>query len=66
MTFEYITGQKALEEACKKLSKANYLYLDTETAGDRIRLIQVGDEENTFVIDLYEMEDLEPLRKLIS
>lgn len=66
MTFEYITGQKALEEACKKLSKANYLYLDTETAGDRIRLIQVGDEENTFVIDLYEIEDLEPLRKLIS
>lgn len=66
MTFEYITGQKALEEACKKLSKANHLYLDTETAGDRIRLIQVGDEENTFVIDLYEIEDLEPLRKLIS
>ncbi|RUM32990.1 MAG: bifunctional 3'-5' exonuclease/DNA polymerase [Aquifex sp.] len=66
MTFEYITGQKALGEACKKLSRASYLYLDTETAGDRIRLIQVGDEENTFVIDLYEIEDLEPLRKLIS
>ncbi|HIP42717.1 MAG TPA: bifunctional 3'-5' exonuclease/DNA polymerase [Aquifex aeolicus] len=66
MTFEYITGQKALEEACKKLNRASYLYLDTETAGGKIRLIQVGDEENTFVIDLYEIEDLEPLRKLIS
>ncbi len=66
MDFEYITGETGLKEACRKLEKAPYLYLDTETAGSEIRLVQIGDDEKTYVIDLYEITDITPLRKLIS
>jgi len=66
MDFEYITGEEGLKKAVKKMENSPYLYLDTETAGDKIRLIQLGDEENTYVVDLYEVQDVEPLRKLIN
>lgn len=64
--FKYITEQSQLEEACKELSKNSFLFLDTEVAGDRIRLIQLGDFEKIFVIDLFEVEDLTPIQKLIN
>ncbi|GAB6065783.1 bifunctional 3'-5' exonuclease/DNA polymerase [Aquifex pyrophilus] len=66
MTFEYITGKTGLKEICKRLEKSPYLYLDTETTGNRIRLVQLGDDEKTYVIDLYEIHDITPLRELIS
>ncbi|AAC07735.1 bifunctional 3'-5' exonuclease/DNA polymerase [Aquifex aeolicus] len=66
MDFEYVTGEEGLKKAIKRLENSPYLYLDTETTGDRIRLVQIGDEENTYVIDLYEIQDIEPLRKLIN
>ena len=64
--FKYVTEQSQLEEACKELSENSFLFLDTEVAGDRIRLIQLGDFEKIFVIDLFEVEDLTPLQKLIN
>ena len=66
MNFKYITEQSQLEEACRELSESPFLFLDTETTGDKIRLIQLGDFEKIFVIDLFEVEELTPLQKLIK
>ena len=61
MDINYITQENQLE-SLKVLQDTPYLYLDTEVMikdfenidffNDKIRLIQIGDEENTFVIDL--------------
>jgi Ribonuclease D len=61
MDINYITQENQLE-SLKVLQDKPYLYLDTEVMikdfenidffNDKIRLIQIGDEENTFVIDL--------------
>jgi 3''-5'' exonuclease. len=61
MNINYITQENQLE-SLKVLQDKPYLYLDTEVMikdfenidffNDKIRLIQIGDEENTFVIDL--------------
>ncbi|MDQ7038665.1 MAG: bifunctional 3'-5' exonuclease/DNA polymerase [Aquificota bacterium] len=67
MKYEYITEIGALSKILPKLEKSPYLFLDTETAGDRIRLIQVGNEEEIFVIDLFDLPSaVEPLKDLIS
>lgn len=67
MKYEYITEEGNLSRILPKLEKAPYLFLDTETAGDRIRLVQVGNEEEIFVIDLFDLPSaVEPLRDIIS
>jgi len=67
MAFKYVTEQGELEEACRLLSSAPYLFLDTETTREgKVRLLQLADGERVFVIDLFEVEDLTPLRELLS
>ncbi|NPB07386.1 MAG: bifunctional 3'-5' exonuclease/DNA polymerase [Aquificae bacterium] len=67
MAFKYVTQQGELEEACRALSSAPYLFLDTETTREgKVRLLQLADQERVFVIDLFEVEDLRPLRELLS
>lgn len=61
MDINYIAQENQLE-SLKVLQDKPYLFLDTEVMikdfenidffNDKIRLIQIGDEENTFVIDL--------------
>ncbi len=66
MSFVYVTDNETLKEACGELSSSPFLFLDTETTGNRIRLLQLGDFRKTFVIDLFEVDELEPLRELIN
>ncbi len=67
MKYEYVTEKSELTRCLPKLEGSPYLFLDTETAGDKIRLIQIGNEEEIFVIDLFEIPSaVEPLRELIS
>ncbi|MDH3493530.1 MAG: DNA polymerase, partial [Acidobacteriota bacterium] len=78
--FDLITDPVALEAACLKLEKEDFLGFDTETTeldpfdGD-IRLVQFSGGDQTVVIDLKPFKafgdlstisELDPLRKLIS
>lgn len=60
-----IKTQKALKEHLPAIQRANVVALDTETTGldplrSRVRLLQIGTAEGTYVIDLFEL----PLEKL--
>ncbi len=67
MKYEYITERGELTRVLPKLEKSPYVFLDTETTADRIRLIQIGNEEEVFVIDLFELPSaVEPLKELLS
>ncbi len=67
MEYEYVIDKHSLPKVISTLKKSPYLFLDTETTGEKIRLVQIGDEENIFVIDLFEVpEAIEPLQVLLS
>lgn len=67
MKFHYITEQNELDRALNVLERSAFLFLDTETTRDSIRLIQLGDGDNIYVIDLFELPSaVEKLQKLIS
>ncbi len=67
MKYEYITERSELSRALAHLEKSPYLFLDTETTGDRVRLFQLGNEENIFVIDLFELpEAISLIRELLA
>ena len=56
MKYQYITESAELTKALSKLEKSSVLFIDTETTYDRARLLQVGDEEEIYVIDLFELK----------
>ena len=63
----YVCERSQLSKVLPKIDKGDYLFLDTETTADKVRLIQVGNEEEIFVIDLFEVpEAVEPLREIIA
>ncbi|RLJ70981.1 DNA polymerase-1 [Hydrogenivirga caldilitoris] len=67
MKYEYVTERGSLVRALSNLENSPYVFLDTETAGNRIRLFQLGNEESIFVIDLFDLpEAVELIRELIS
>ncbi|EDP75113.1 bifunctional 3'-5' exonuclease/DNA polymerase [Hydrogenivirga sp. 128-5-R1-1] len=67
MKYEYVTEKAHLGRAVASLERVPYLFIDTETTGDRIRLFQVGDEERIFVIDLFDLpEAVDVLKELIA
>ncbi len=67
MKYEYVTDRSDLVKALSHLEKESFLFLDTETTSDRIRLFQIGNEEEIFVIDVFELpEAVELLRDLLS
>jgi len=73
MEFNYITTKEDLEKVIPELEKAKFLYLDIETTTfedfrkNKVRLIQLGDEKNTYVIDLFECgECIELLKPLLE
>jgi DNA polymerase-1 len=59
MEFVYITEPQTLREEIGKLKDSPYLYLDIETTTHedftktKIRLVQLGDEKHTLVVDLF-------------
>ncbi len=67
MKFEYVTERNELVRALTHLEKEEILFIDTETAGSRIRLLQLGGNEEIFVIDLFELPEALPLlRELLA
>lgn len=64
---EYVTTGRQLEEVGRAAAAAGLFAADTEAAGyhryrDTICLLQVSTREQTWVVDVLELEDLEPLR----
>ncbi|NPB05349.1 MAG: bifunctional 3'-5' exonuclease/DNA polymerase [Aquificae bacterium] len=60
MGFTYVTEEGTLGEVLKRLERARFVYLDIETTASedfrksKVRLLQLGDDEETFVVDLFE------------
>lgn len=63
--FRYITEESGLEEALNKIKDSKIIYLDTEVDvedfekinpfKDRLRLIQIGNDEHIFIIDVFKV-----------
>ncbi len=67
MKYEYVTERNQLSKALSRLEKSPYIFLDTETTADKIRLFQLGNEEDIFVIDLFDLPEAVPLlREVLS
>ena len=67
MKYEYVTERAHLGRAVASLERSPFLFVDTETAGNRIRLFQLGDEERIFVVDLFDLpEAVDILRELLA
>ena len=69
MEFVYITDPQTLREEIEKLKDSPYLYLDIETTTHedftktKIRLVQLGDDKHTLVVDLFECPQCAELLK---
>ena len=69
MAFTYITDVETLRGELKKLEDAPYLYLDIETTTHedftktKVRLVQLGDDKHTLVVDLFECPECAQLLK---
>jgi len=67
MKFHYITEEVELQRALERLERSSFLFIDTETAYDRARLLQIGDDEEIYVIDLFELRGSVPkLARLLA
>jgi len=66
--FSYITSRERLAGVYDHLKEERYLFLDTEVSGDQIRLVQVGGQEDIFILDLFDLgqEGVLFLKKLLS
>ncbi len=68
MEFEYITEEKKAEEVLDTFKDDKYLYIDTEVAvkdfnnidffNDKVRLIQIGNEEVIFIFDMFKIPNI--------
>ncbi|MCS7285263.1 MAG: bifunctional 3'-5' exonuclease/DNA polymerase, partial [Hydrogenobacter thermophilus] len=54
MRYSYITSRDGLRSLKERLKDESYLFLDTETVSEKIRLVQLGDKEDVFIVDLFE------------
>lgn len=68
MKYSYVTAEEGIERVKRKLSGERYLFLDTETVNDSIRLVQLGNAQEIFIIDLFDLkrEGVEFLRDLLA
>ena len=69
--YTLVTDPAGLERAAESLRDAEYVGLDTETTGlspreGRIRLLQLASPEETFVVDLFEVPGLSPVKELLE
>ncbi|MFN3814279.1 MAG: bifunctional 3'-5' exonuclease/DNA polymerase [Aquificaceae bacterium] len=56
MKYNYVTTEEGIERVKKKLSEEVYLFVDTETVNDSIRLVQLGNAQEIFIIDLFDLK----------
>ncbi len=67
MKYEYVTEKAELGRALSHLEDEKFLFLDTETSGNRIRLFQIGNDNEIFLIDLFELpEAVDVLKEFLS
>ncbi|MFN7065474.1 MAG: bifunctional 3'-5' exonuclease/DNA polymerase [Aquificaceae bacterium] len=66
--FSYITLREKLGKVYENLKKDPYVFLDTEVSSNRIRLVQIGGEEEVFILDLFDLgeEGVLFLRRFLS
>ncbi len=57
LKYSYIASSEKLSRAYERLREEPYLFIDTETAGNRIRLVQLGNKEEVFIFDLFELRE---------
>ncbi|MGB3683237.1 MAG: bifunctional 3'-5' exonuclease/DNA polymerase [Rubrobacteraceae bacterium] len=66
-----VTGTDEISSISEALAGADYVGLDTETTSlsprdGRIRLLQLSTPNETFVFDVFETQDLSPLREILE
>ena len=71
MTYELITSNEQLKAACLLLSQHKVIAVDTEFKRETTYfpipcLYQLASSENTYCIDPFEIQDLEPLKQLFA
>jgi len=68
LKYSYIASSEKLSRAYERLREEPYLFIDTETAGNRIRLVQLGNKEEVFIFDLFELgeEGVKVLKDLLQ
>lgn len=69
--YTLVTDRAGLERAAETLRAEEYIGLDAETTGlsprdGRIRLLQLASPRETFVVDLFEVGELAPLKELLE
>ena len=70
-SYQIITDVTTLSGIAEKLQKAVVVGLDTETTSlsprdGKVRLLQIATPDETFVIDLFEVQDLSPLKDVLE
>ncbi len=55
--YSYITSTEGLSRVAKAFEEDPYLFLDTETTPDRIRLVQLGNREHIYILDLFDLRE---------
>ncbi len=70
-SYQIITDVTTLSGIAEKLQKAAAVGLDTETTSlsprdGKVRLLQIATPDETFVVDLFEVQDLSPLKGVLE
>lgn len=68
---QLITDTQRLPEIARTLEEAEAIGLDTETTGlsprdGRMRLLQLATPDETYVLDLFEVGDISPLKEVLE
>ncbi len=66
--FSYIRSRERLGSVYEHLKGEKYLFLDTEVSSNQIRLVQIGGQEDIFILDLFDLgeEGVLFLKSLLS
>ena len=70
-SYRLVTAAEDLAAIAKTLQEAEAIGLDTETTAlsprdGKVRLLQLATPEETFVIDMFEVNDLSPLKEVLE
>lgn len=66
-----ITSQRELRTAAGYVAKHNIIAVDTETTGldphtSRVRLLQLGTCDQTYIVDCFKVENIEPIHAVLE
>ncbi len=71
MTYQLIKNKIELEKLVEYLSDQDIVAVDTETTGldpylSKVRLLQFATSEKSFIVDCFDFQDLDPLKKIFA